>query len=550
MNSFSEAAFFGALAIFIYGIRISRDAIQLLAGERLRTLVSSLTEKRIAALFTGILMTLILQSSTAVNMMLVGFSSTGIITLSQAMGVMLGAGIGTSLVSVLFSIRDLAEYALALVAVGVFLDVLASQKKTRHIAMAILGLGFTFFGMKMMIQTTLPLRENQLMIHIFSTLGQYPIHAFLVSVIFTAVVQNSATTMGMTIALALSGLLDFSQALPFVLGANVGTCVGPLVGSLRNGKASFRAGLVQLMFKSFTAIVCLIFLGPLSLALTDVFTRIPLASNIGAQIAVTHIAFNISLALIFFPAIPWGAKLVTNLIPDDPCPVKTPFGPKYLDTKALETPSLAFANAKREILRMAEIASAMFQAAPDIMDKTQQGQLSAIEEKEDQVDILDHSIKLYLARISQEALSSEQARLQLGLVSITNNLEGICDVISKHILGLAKKKIGRDVEFSGEGQEEIRDFHSKVNENFHLTLSYLASEDVILARKILRHESYMTILEDKYRQAHLMRLHRGLKETIETSSIHLDLLASFRLINTKLASVIDANLAQIEKKTA
>jgi phosphate:Na+ symporter len=541
MEPFSAIAFLGALAIFMYGIRISRIGIQLLAGDRLRSLVASLTDNRFSALVTGILVTMILQSSTATTVMLVGFAATGAISLIQAMGVLLGADIGTTFVVILLSIRKIADFSLLMLAAGVVLDILSKKKRSRYISMVILGFGFVFFGMQLMIHTTSPLRENHLLVEIFQALGENPSYAFFAAAVFTALVQNSATTLGLTIALAFSDLLDLKGAIPIVLGANVGTCASSLLNSIGGGPAARRVALSHLFFKLTGALLAMAFLSPFADLITATTSYFPLLrENAAPQVAAAHVGFNLLLSLLFLPFIRQGAWLIQKLVPEPSGAGEKAFGPKYLDLKSLETPALAFANAKREILRMAEIAHEMFQDTIHVFEKDDREMIASIEERDDKIDILDREIKFYLAKISQEDLNPEQARMQLNLVAITSDVEEICDILNKNILELAEKKIQKGRRFSAEGWKEIADIHFKVLENFQLMVSTLTTEDEALARKAVRHEKHLAFLEDRYREAHLQRLHKGLKETIETSSIHLDLLANFRRINSKLTAIVKA----------
>lgn len=538
MESFSAVAFLGAMAIFMYGIRLSRIGIQLLAGDRLRSLITTLTENRFAALITGILITLILQSSTATTVMLVGFAATGAITLPQAMGVILGADIGTTFVVMLLSIKKIADYALLMLVMGVGLDIASERKKVRHVSMVLLGFGFIFFGMQLMISSTSPLKDSSLLFQIFSVLGDNPPYAFFLAAVFTALVQNSATTLGLTIALAFSGLMNLTEAIPIVLGANVGTCATSFVNSLGGGPSAKRVAISHLFFKLTGAIVILLMIPRYADLIRWTATYFPgFGELITSQIALTHLVFNLALSLFFLPFISQGAWLIQKIFPDRPMEADKIFRPRYLDKKALETPALAFANAKRELLRMADIAHEMFQKIILIFERNEE-LFDGIEEQDDQIDILDREIKLYLAKISQEGLAHEQARMQLGLVSITTDLEEICDVISKSMLELAERMIQKGRHFSEEGWHEINDIHAKVLENFELMISILTNEDESMARRMARHEKHLALIEERYREAHLQRLHRGLKETIETSSTHLELLSHYRRINWKLTAIV------------
>lgn len=539
MEPFSAIAFLGAIAIFMFGIRISRMGVQLLVGDRLRSIVASVTRNRFSALVTGILVTLTLQSSTATSVMLVSFANTGAITLAQAMGVILGADIGTTFVVLLLSVREIADYAVILLIAGVILDVLSQRKRTRYASMVLLGFGFVFFGMQLMIEKTAPLGESHLLGEIFTLLADKPAYAFFSAALFTALVQNSATTLGLAIALAFSGVLNLREALPMVLGANVGTCAGSFLASIGGGPPARQVALSHLFFKSTGAVLVMNFLDGFGDLILGIAGFLPVFhENEASQIALSHVLFNLGLSLAFLPFIRQGAWLMKTLAPEPYHPEEKPFGPKYLDPKALEMPALAFANARRELLRMSEIASEMFRSTIQVFEGNDRELMHYIEDQDDKIDILDRETKFYLAKISQENLTPGQARTQLNLVAITSGLEEICDIINKNILELAQKKIQKSRQFSEDGWREIQDVHSKILENFQLMVSSLTMEDPSLIRKMVRHEDHLAHLEDQYREAHLHRLHKGLKETIETSSIHLDLLANFRRINSKLTAIV------------
>jgi len=543
VETFSLLSFLGALAIFMFGIRLSRTGVQLLAGDRLRSLMGRLTTNRFKALITGILTTLILQSSTATVVMLVGFAGTGAITLVQAMGVILGADIGGTLVVVLLSIRKMAESALLFLVIGVILDILSKRKGTRYISMVFLGFGFIFFGMRLLIQTTTPLGESALLSQIFSALNKTPLYSFLGAAVFTLLVQNSATTLGLVMACSFASLFSLEEAIPIVLGANVGTSLSALFHSLGGGVEAKRVAFSHLLFKAIGALAVFPLIPLVSRFIFSVCSAVPIVRDTAAApIALAHVGFNLILSIFFLPFIRQGAWLIERVIPEPLTAKVRPFGPRYLEEGSLQTPAIAFANAKREILRMAEIAQELFRKLIVVFEKDDREMMSAIEDQDDQIDILDREIKFYLAAISQENLTPEQSRMQLNLVAITSDLEEIGDVMNKNILELAEKKIRKGRHFSEAGWKEIADFHAKVLENFQLTLSTLTTEDESIARKISRHERHLGEIEDHYREAHLQRLHKGLKETIETSSIHLDLLSNLRRINSKLMAIVRASM--------
>ncbi len=541
MQSFSLVAFLGALAIFIYGIRQSRWGIQLLAGDRLRSVITSLTKNRLMSAFSGALVTLIFQSSNATIIMLVSFATTGMISLTQAMGVILGADIGSTVVIALLAFQQIFDIALVFLIVGVMIETFSNGKKAHYTGMVLEGFGFIFFGMKLMIQTTSLLKGNTLILEIFTALGQNPSYAFLGATLFTALVQNSATTLGLTMALSFAGIITLDDALPIVIGANVGTSAGSILASVRGNTAAKRVAFSHFFFKTTGGGLAFLFLARykhLVLMIQDV-----LPQHQTTTIALSHILFNLGLSILFLPFLRQGAWLIQKVIPESSEPEEKKFGPQYLEPKALSTPALAFAQVKREILRMAGLAADIFEKTILAFEKGDLNFVTYLEDEDDKIDMLDREIKFYLAKISQENLTADQARTQLLLLSMTSDLEEIGDIINKLILELARKRIRKGYTFSEEGLDEIITFHRRVLDNFHLAIAAISSDDETLGLKLLRHENELSNLEEEYRLSHLQRLQQGKKETFQTTSIHLDLLSNFRRINTKITALITARFS-------
>ncbi|MDO8461350.1 MAG: Na/Pi cotransporter family protein, partial [Deltaproteobacteria bacterium] len=538
-DHFSILLFLGALAIFLYGMRIGRIGLQLAGGERLRAMIASLTENRFYGVGVGALTTLILQSSTAMTVMLVGLAGSQLITLTQAMGVILGADVGTTLIVFLLSVKKVADYALVILIVGVLVDLLAKKKRTRYFSMVILGFGFVFFAMNLMVQAMAPLRQNPWVTPVLETLSNYPIYIFLAATLFTAVVQSSATTIGLAMALAFGGTLSIHAAVPIIFGANVGTCVTAFLAGLGGSSDGKRVAWSHLLFKIGGVLLVAPFLDPFIRLVQWVTPFIPIGEpTVARQLAVSHLIFNLSVALIFLPFIRPGVWLVQKLFPDTEADRQKKFGPKYLDPSALETPALAFAHVKREILRMADIAYEMFREVPMVFETNNLDKIDELESKDNHLDILNKEVKFYLAKISQSQLSDQDSVLEVNYLSMVSDLEEIGDIINKHLMELAEKKILKGREFSQEGWKEIRNFHAKVVENFDLAVSSMTTGDQEMAKKVIRHDSHMREIERELRQAHLNRLHQGLRETFETSSIHLDVLANFQRINNKITAVV------------
>jgi phosphate:Na+ symporter len=261
------------------------------------------------------------------------------------------------------------------------------------------------------------------------------------------------------------------------------------------------------------------------------------AASIPHQIANAHTLFNVLLALGALPFLPWGAALARWFVPVPPDISASKLHVQYLDERALETPSLAFAQATREILRMAEMVQRMLAKVITVFETNDRDVADDISEGDDYVDYLEHHIKLYLTKLSRSALSDEQAARELELIAFTSELETIGDIVDIDMMHLAKKKIRKGMEFSKEGAAEIRGFHARVMENLELSIAAFTSGDVDLARKLLRHKVKIAEMAQDLTEAHIQRLHQGLRESIETSSIHLDLLSNLKRINSQLSNI-------------
>ncbi|MBU4484759.1 Na/Pi cotransporter family protein [bacterium] len=546
METFSWAMLIGGLAFFFFGLQNARQGLQLIAGDRLRRVMSHLTGNRFMATGIGGLVTLILQSSSATTVMLVSFAATGLLTLKQAFGVILGADIGTTFVVVLLSIQKITEYALLIVALGFFMEWLSKRKRTQYLGSIILGFGLVFYGMHLMSASMIPLRESESARVVFQFLGEHPFYNLLIATIFTAIIQTSAATIGMAIALSFTGAITFEAAVPIILGANVGTCITAMLSSFGMGIDGRRVAIAHVMVKIVGVAIAfpfipqiVLFINKFWIYFTDFIPK--LANDVSGKIAVTHLLFNVAIAIFFLPFVDMGVFLVKKIIPR-PLDDGQTFGPKYLDERALETPSYALGLVKREIIRIAELVHGSFEKSITIFERREEltAIIENVESQDDKVDILDKAVRFYLAKLSQEKLSKEQSNLQLSLLFISTDLEDIGDIMSKDLVTLAGKKKKRGCIFSEQGWVDLRAMHKMVGENFKIALSMLVSPGEELVTTLRRHEKYMLQVEQDLRQAHLERLHKGIQDAFDTSSIHLDILGNYRRINTKLTHIAEA----------
>ncbi len=523
------ASLFGGLFLLLYGIKLVNDGLQNAAGSKIRSLLRSLTSNRLAAVGGGAFITGLIQSSSATSVMLVGFVSAGLMSFRQTLAVILGADIGATLTVQLIAFH-VYDYAILLIGIGLSATLYAGSAQFRNVGQGVLGFGFVFLSLKIMIDAMMPLQGNELLRQIFVALAAAPLIGILLSAALTALIHSSAATMGIALVLAKSGLIPLSAAVYIILGANIGTCATAFIASLRAPAEARRVAWAHLLFKVFGVVLVLPLLGP--------FGRIVSSTDpdVARQIANANTLFNVIMAVLFLPFLGLFSKLIVRLVPEKAEEKK--FGPLYLDDHVLGTPALALGQATREALRESDIVREMLIDAVTVFQSDDITAVSAIKNKDNLIDLLDRHIRLYLTRLSSSHLTVSQSRRAMTILELARNLESIGDIIDRNIMPLAVKRINKGLAFSSEGMGEIASFHRKVLENFDAAISAFTSNDRDLADRVLRNKEEMGTLERELVQAHLDRLRRGFQGSIDTSHIHLDIIGNLARINSLITHII------------
>lgn len=530
----------GGLALFVLGIRQAADGLRRLAGDAMRRVIGQLTNNRVMGLFVGVVATLVFQSSTATTLLLVGFARAQLMSLHQAMGILLGADIGTTITVQLVSFH-VTDYALGLVALGVALSLFKNSPRVRSLGQVVLGFGLVFYSMTLLVGATGELRSSSVFRALIGSLQENPLLGLVAAAVFTALVASSAATLGVVLALAQAGAIDLEGALPMVLGANIGTTSTALLAAAGGGPTAKRVATAHVLFKVAGVLVVLPFLHPFATLMRHT-AEAPIH-----QIANAHTLFNCGVGLAFLPLTRLGAWLLYRIHRETP--EERPFAPRFLDARALREPALAYAAAKQEVLRMADIVIGMLRMAMAPFFLKDERAIEMLEHEDDKLDLLNKEIKFYLAKVTQVEAAPGTSWQELHLVAVVTHLEFIGDVINKNLMELAAKFQRKALCFSTEGQQEIHDLHAKVLENLELAIQALRHDDAEAARKVLRHETKIGEIEKELTQSHLRRLHAHTLETFETSSIHLELLTSLRWINHYTAQIV-APLSQVPPAAA
>src|SRR5260221_5800509 len=526
-------ALLGGTALLLFGVRLVGEGLQRAAGTRLRHVLSTLTGDRFRALLVGAGVTAVLQSSSATTVMLVGFASAGLLSLRQTIGVILGADIGTT-VTVQLLAFNLLGYAPLVVFLG-WLVYTAFGGPAKYIGQAILGFGFLFVGMKLIADGTVPLKESALFGDLFSALVGQPLLLLLLAAVFSALVRSSAATIGIGLSFAAGCYIALPGSLRTCSGATWGTAAPALVAAVGENAEARRVAAAHAVFK---VIGVLIFL-PLSVAFADLVRRT--TDDPARQIANAHSLFNLAVALLFLPFTRVAADVFTRLIPDTG---RRELGAMYLNPNVLDTPAVALGQAVREVLRMGDAVLQSLRETIAVLDRDDEALMREVIRRDDLIDRLEEDIKQYVVKLGEQARTEEQSGRDSALLFTLANPEELGDVIEKEIIELPDQKKRGHHRRSAQGWAEIVDLHGKVVENLELALSAVATQDHSIAEKVVRHKSNINLQERRLRQTHMQRLHEGLRETIDTSSIHLDVLAALKRANSLVAGIAYAVLGQ------
>jgi phosphate:Na+ symporter len=522
---------FGSVALLLHGTQLTAESLQRVAGDRLRWLLTSLARNRVSALLSGTLITGVIQSSSAMAMLAIGFVSAGFLTVGQAIGLILGADIGTTLSAQLLAFR-VTDYALLPVTLGFGLMFFGRRGTLKAIGRSVLGFGLMLFSLGTILHGSALLESHALFRSVLASLTQTPVMGFLSAVVVTAVAHSSAATVGLTVAFASQGLLGLDACIPIVLGANVGNCLPAFEATLGAWSEAKQVALARLANKLAGAALVFVCLHP--------FTRLIAATAIGAgqQVANAHTLYTVGVAFAMFPVLPLTERLMTYWIPPENPGFDATFQVRYLDERFLDQPSLALAQAKRETLRMADVVQDMLRDVLPALRRYDLQLVETVERRDDRVDLLERHIKLFLARLGGETISGEAARGVITLLAFTENLEDLGDIIDKNLMDLARKKIAQGRAFSEAGWAEISEFHGLIVKNLERAIAAVATTDRTLAQEVLDQRPGIRQRERELRQSHLGRLREGRVESLDSSEIHLDVLANLKRINSHITALV------------
>jgi phosphate:Na+ symporter len=520
----------GGVALLLWGLHMVHSGILRTFGPDLRRLLGKALGNRFNAFAAGLGLTALLQSSTATALLTSSFAAEGLLSLVTALAIMLGANVGTTLIVQVLSF-NIAAIAPVLFVLGLVAFRAGPRSRIKDIGRVLIGLGLMLLSLHILLDTLAPAENAPGVRVVMSSITGDPVLCIVIAALVTWAVHSSVASVLLIMSLAYSQFISPYAALALVLGANLGSAINPVFeGAKRDDPASYRLPVGNLVNRVIGIALVLPLLGQIA---EHMHAWQP---DLARMTAAFHVAFNIGTAIIFIGLLDTMSRLLTRLLPDR-VQEADPARPRYLDETALESPSLALADAGRETLRMGDLVEIMLRKVMAAMMSGDRALVDQVSKMDNIVDGLDEAIKLYVTKLMRGSLDESEGRRAMEIISFAINLEHIGDIIDKSLSELATKKIKRRFQFSPEGAEELAAFHKRTMDSLRIAFGVFMSGDANEARKLLVEKTALRNTELAAVERHLDRLREGRPETIETTSLHLDVLRDLRRIHSHICSV-------------
>jgi phosphate:Na+ symporter len=519
----------GHIALLLWGTRMVQTGIQRAFGPNLRSLLGHALSNRVKAFFAGMGVTAILQSSTATGLMASGFAAGGLVDLVPALSVMLGANVGTTLIVQVLSF-DVSAVSPALILIGVLMFRRVSSPQIHDLGRVVIGLGFMLLALHQLLDLMTQYEGSSALSSVLAAISATPVLSVLLAAVLTWAAHSSVAVVLLIVSLASKGLIQPEQAFALVLGANLGTAVNPVVeGHSGSDLSHKRLPIGNLITRIIGVAVVLTLLSPiarLSAMIDDDSAR---------AVANFHTAFNLVLAALFLPFLAPYADLLTKMFPrkiDEADPAR----PRYLDPAARETPVVALGAAARETLRLVDVLTEMLTGAKAALSSTDRKALSALRAKDNVLDSLNTAVKTYLTSIDPDELGDADKRRLNEILLFSMNMEHAGDVVDQNLLPHLAKRLRRGLNFSKQGQAELAQLFDRLTANLQTAAALFMTQDERAARLLADEKVLFRKAEREGTEAHFQRLRGGSIETMETSSLHLDLVRDLKQINSHLVA--------------
>src|SRR6056297_65072 len=540
------AGLVGGLGLFLLGMSMMSDGMQNAAGDKMRAILSQLTNNRFIAIGVGSFITMIVQSSSATTVMLVSFVQSKLMKFRQTIGVILGAGIGTTITAQLIAFK-LTDYSLLMIGVGFIFNTFFNHALIKNIGKTILGFGILFFGMHIMSDSMSPLRSFSPFLDLLISF-ENPLLGILVGLLFTALIQSSAAFIGIMIIFATQGFLTLEASIPLLLGANIGTAVTAVLASLKTNREAKQVALAHTLFKVFGVLVFLFWIpqfadivrviSPPSADVSDNFGS--MGDVMPRQIAHAHTVFNIVLTLLVVPVTDKFAWLIEKMLPLKP-DEKPAFKTHYLDQGMLKSSSLALNLAKQEVIRMGRLTQDMTSDINIPFLIKGEEILENIRENEEEINFLRDEVNNYILKITKENINEDRINEAFQLLYTVKEFEQMADIISTNLIPKAKRWCERDYEFSEEGKKEIVDYHTRTQKQLSRAIEVFAEVNLEKAKAMKQKYKQYRNMEFDLEKQHFERLRDDVEQSVASSKTHVELMTNLRAINghaTNIARIL------------
>ena len=530
----------GGLGLFIYGMRQMSEGLQKAAGKRLKHLLGMLTTNRFAGLAVGTAVTAVIQSSSATTVMVVGFVNAGLMTLTQSIGVIMGANIGTTITAQLIAFK-LSHYSLHAIAIGAALYLFSKSDRTKQLGQIVLGFGILFLGMSIMKDTMEPLKNSQAFVDMMQRFSGSPILGLLIGTALTIVLQSSSASIGIILSLLSVGIIDFWAAIPFLLGGNIGTTITAILSSIGANKTAKQAAAAHFIFNFLGAgiVISLFYIVPnfadriydLVYYLTEGFLGTEPSPE--RLLANTHTMFNIINTIIWIPFVGLIVLIVRRMVPGEDITIKR--GLSFLDERMLETPGFAIDQLKAEVLRMYDIAGEMVDETAIIFKDYNLDIVKSVEHKEDVINELEEELVTFLTKFPRQSMTEEDVKTVDMYYAMIDDIESLADD-TQDIVELARYKKENKITFSEEAWNTFDESFTNINQMMEDTRSIIEVLDEKLAKRVLKGEEKMDRYQIESRNGHMERLGMGICDP-NAGIVYLEVMDNLEHISDQLADI-------------
>ncbi len=527
----------GGLAIFLYGMELMSKDLSNAAGSKIKDILNKFTKNRFYSFLTGVVTTTIIQSSSAVSVMAVSLVEAKLLQFAQTFGILLGAGIGTTVTAHIIAFK-ITDYSLLFIAAGFAMKAIPAKQSVKFIGGALLGFGLLFFGLQLMSEAMYPLRTYQPFLNIIGQLNN-PVLGIFVGIVFTAIIQSSSAFIGIVIVMASQGIINLEIAIPLLLGSNIGTTTTAIIASLQSGIEAKRVAVAFLSIKLIGVILICWWLATYE-NLVYSFTSYVASdqASIMRQIANAHTLFNVFATIIIFPFYNKFTEIIIKMMPDKNVKSTKSIELQHIKKIMLKQPDIALALAKQETSEMGKVVYSMIESSfiPFLNKKSQIS--NTIAENEKYVDFYQEEISSYVTQISRQDASEDIIKDSFKVMYIVSELEEIADISYNVLMPKSMIWVTKEVDFSESGKKEIEDFYKNIMNYFSQTLELFNAFNSKSAKKLKRENKNLRKLAVEIKYNHFMRLSGNIEESIRTSENHMEIVAALKTIQSHIANII------------